>query len=364
MNSSFRLRTGKGPAVLLILLALVPVIATLLPLLRQGHWWIRIFDFPRLQISALGLMVLALALVWRRPGPLRWGVAAVLAGCLAWQGVMIYPYSALAKRQALDTAPDEWQDTISLLVANVLMTNRRAEGLLGIIEAADPDLVLLLEPDDWWQKQLWPLEERYPQVVSRPLDNTYGMILYSRLELVEPQIHHLIKEDIPSIHTRVVLPSGRQIHLWGVHPQPPAPTEADDSTERDVELLLVADQVEELGQPTIVMGDLNDVAWSYTTDLFLETSQLLDPRIGRGMFNSYNAHNPLLRWPLDHVFFSEDFLLTELRRLGKFGSDHFPIYAEMVLKPEVGKGQDKPERPDEDDLETIQDKLDRLNEQD
>jgi endonuclease/exonuclease/phosphatase (EEP) superfamily protein YafD len=357
MNSKPHSRSGKGAAFLLLLLAAVPITATLLPLVREEDWWIRILDFPRLQITALGLGVLALALVWRRSGPLRWWVVAVLAGCVAWQGAMIYPYTTLADPQVLDAGPEAGDDTIALLVANVLMDNRESERLLEIIRDADADVVLLIEPDAWWAGQFRTLEERYPHVVSKPLDTTYGMILYSRLELVDPEVQYRVEDDIPSIHTRVVMPSGVQVHLWCLHPKPPTPTEAEDTTERDVELLLVADEVEDLGQPAIVMGDLNDVAWSYTTTLFLKTSRLLDPRIGRGIFNTYDARNPLLRWPLDHVFFSDDFLLSDISRLRPFGSDHFPIFVRVVHNPEVGKMQNEPEQPDGGDIEITRNKL-------
>ncbi|MFD2432733.1 hypothetical protein ACFSO9_03760 [Mesonia maritima] len=59
---------------------------------------------------------------------------------------------------------------------------------------------------------------------------------------------------------------------------------------------------------------------------------MLDPRIGRGFFSTYNANNFLLRWPLDHMFSSEHFGLNEIERLKDIGSDHFPIYAKFNLE--------------------------------
>jgi hypothetical protein len=34
----------------------------------------------------------------------------------------------------------------------------------------------------------------------------------------------------------------------------------------------------------------------------------------------------MLRWPLDHVFCSQHFYLTDLKRLPDVGSDHYPIF--------------------------------------
>ncbi|MCB1131068.1 MAG: endonuclease/exonuclease/phosphatase family protein, partial [Verrucomicrobiae bacterium] len=119
--------------------------------------------------------------------------------------------------------------------------------------------------------------------------------------------------------------------------------EAEDSTGRDAELLIVGRRVAEHGGPTIVLGDLNDVAWSRTTKLFQRVSGLLDPRIGRGFFSTFHAKHRWMRWPLDHVFFSRHFRLREMKRLGPIGSDHFPILADFSFEPENGDDQDPPD---------------------
>ncbi len=89
--------------------------------------------------------------------------------------------------------------------------------------------------------------------------------------------------------------------------------------------------------PVIVLGDFNDVAWSSTTSLFRKVSRLLDPRIGRGFYNTFNAKNVLMRWPLDHLFISEEFRIKVLERADHIKSDHFPMYTELTFEPENGE---------------------------
>ncbi len=95
-------------------------------------------------------------------------------------------------------------------------------------------------------------------------------------------------------------------------------------------------------------GDLNDVAWSRTTRLFCRVSGMLDPRRGRGLFSTFHAHYPLLRWPLDHVFVSEEFTLTHMERLEAFGSDHFPILATLSYQPARQEEHDTPSASQEE----------------
>lgn len=346
---------------LLLLLALTVVTASLVPFIRQEAWWIRVFDFPCSQIFVLGLLTLG-GVIWLWDVR-SWGGGALvllLLVALVVQGYRIFPYTTLSTKEVLTAPPASArgaaQESFSLLVSNVLMTNRRADALLEIIRAADPDVVLTLEPDAWWEEQLRPLERTHPYTLKRPLDNAYGMLLHSRLPLVDPTIEYLVKDDIPSMHARLRLPSGHLVWLHGLHPEPPSPTEADESTPRDAELLIMAERIRGRDVPTVVFGDLNDVAWSHTTRLFQRNSGLLDPRKGRGMFNTFHAKIPFLRWPLDHIFHSDHFFVDRIERLPAFGSDHFPVYARLVLAPEAAERQPEP-TPDADDREEAQDKI-------
>ena len=133
---------------------------------------------------------------------------------------------------------------------------------------------------------------------------------------------------------------GTEFALWGVHPAPPRPQ--NDTEQRDAELMLVGKEALASEVPSVVAGDLNDVAWSSTTKLFQKISGLLDPRIGRGLYATFNAHWPLLKWPLDHVFASKEWTLGQFRILNNIGSDHLPMLVELCHQPQAAVAQKAP----------------------
>ena len=339
----------------------VALLATLLPILRHTAWWIRACDFPRLQIVAA--LVLALAATLALPQPEspahRWYLVA-LGAALLYQAYRIWPYTPLHSKQVANATrpPDDNDNHLSILEANVLMYNRDASRLLGHIQHWQPDIVLAVETDDWWLSQLQRIETDYPYTCHAPLPNTYGMLVFSRLPLREPQIRYILDKEIPSFHGCAVLPNGVPVNLHFLHPKPPAPQEAKTSVRRDAELLVVGKIIQHHVGPTVVAGDLNDVAWSHTSELFRRISRLLDPRIGRGLLPTFHADYKLLRWPLDHVFHSSHFRLQRLARLTHIGSDHYPIYMRLSYEPEGWQTQEAElETADEDDHEEAQEKI-------
>jgi endonuclease/exonuclease/phosphatase (EEP) superfamily protein YafD len=334
---------------------------TLISFSRSPHWFVRMWDFPRVQIATVATVAGgSYALFFNRGRPAEWAFLGAVGAAVAVQLREIFPYTPLHRVQverSQRVQDPATRSTFRLLISNVLMENEEHDRLLAVIRDEDPDVVLTVETNARWARALEPLTEKYPHVVRQPQENYYGMMLFSRFPIVSVDVEFLVQDDIPSVHAVFELPSGDRVTLHGLHPRPPEPIRDQDSTPRDAELVIMGKAIREASDvPTVVAGDLNDVAWSPVSELFMRLSGLLDPRVGRGFFNSYNANNPIFRYPLDHVFHSNHFRLCDLRRLPHVGSDHFPMLVELSYEPDASREQ-PPTPVDEGDLEEAREKI-------
>ncbi len=319
---------------LLAIFTMLLALLTTLPFLRHSHWIIRDMDFPRLQFATLAVVLIVAELLLLDIRALSTQLLLLVAVlCLATQLWWILPYTPVWPKEVKSSAESAVERQFSILVSNVLTPNRNADALIALVKQHQPDVLVTLETDKWWEQQLEVLEDEMPHTVKSPLDNLYGMHVYSRLPLGEEEIRFFVEDDVPSIHATIELRTGDKIRAHFLHPAPPSPTENTESAERDAELVIVARSVAESDQPVIVTGDLNDVSWSATTRLFRKISGLLDPRVGRGMYNTFHAGYPLLRWPLDHLFHSDHFTVKEIKRLPSIDSDHFPVLTRLSFTP-------------------------------
>lgn len=342
---------------MLYFLGLISILFALAPLVTSKYWWVRGFDFPHVQFTLLTFVTILLFLFqFRNLETGEWILFIVLTAVLLYQLKIIYPYTPLSRRQLKDASREDKDAVIRLFTSNVLQGNHDFSKFISVFKSNNPDFAVMLETDRWWADQLEILREDYPYSIVYPLDNYYGIALYSKFPTRNMEVKFLVRDDIPSVHGEVQLQNGTWIKVFCLHPMPPSPTENEKSLDRDAELLLVAKNIEEKDYPVIVMGDLNDVAWSHTTRMFQRISRLLDPRIGRGFYNTFHVKYPFLRWPLDHLFVSEDFQLVELSRLADVGSDHFPVSATLCYKGRAGENIAPPEA-DTDDMEEAEETI-------
>ncbi len=334
---------------------------TLLPLIPADYWWIRMFDFPLIQLTTLTFIAILIYFIkFDFRNSKDYLFIAALIGCFIFQFSKIVPYTPFYAKEVHDATKTSNTKKIKLLTANVLQKNEQNDSLIAIIEKLNADVMVFTEANNRWQDAIVKhLSADYKYRVELPLDNTYGILMYSKLELINPEIKFMVTDTIPSIHSKLRLPSGDIIQLFAVHPTPPMPQENPLSTDRDAELMMTAKLARESLVPVIVIGDFNDIPWSPTTLLFQNTSELLDVRVGRGFYNTFNAKKSLLRWPLDHIFVSPEFRLIDLKTCESIDSDHFPFYVELSFEPEGAKSQ-MPKPASKEDLEKARNQIEKL----
>jgi endonuclease/exonuclease/phosphatase (EEP) superfamily protein YafD len=318
-------------SMILYVFSILVVSCALIPLLNWGHWAIRVLDFPRAQLLVINILLfLVLIFLFFSSQSLTSLILIILLIASASIDIYrVYPYTRLAQFDVPNSKTSS-AEKLKFLSSNIFQDNKHYDKLLELVKEQDPDILLLLETDKTWLHHVEELKNSFPHHILLPQDNTYGMLLLSKLKIKSHEVHFLNDNGVPSIFAKLDWPNKGEFQLIAIHPRPPRPQEGS-SHQRDGELMQVANYIREHKKESfVVFGDLNDVAWSHTTRLFLRVSGLLDPRIGRGFFSTFHAKYPILRFPLDHIFVSPSFKLVELERMHKIGSDHFPIMASFT----------------------------------
>ena len=318
----------------LYILIIFFTVSPFFPATGNPHWFFRTADFVRLQSLFIQLILLALFFYFEEEYTVfSWILFAALVATMLYQLYKVFPYSSLFPRRSRIKAESDGH--VSILAGNVLQTNSCYPDFLKEIKRFDADLVLTMESNQEWEDCLSEIEKDYPFTVKVPLENFYGMHLYSKKELKNVEVKYQIEDDKPSIFFDFPLEGNPPIFFCCLHPAPPSPTENETSKERDAELMLTGKRIRDLDKPTVVCGDMNDVVWSRTTRLFKKMTGMIDPRVGRGFFSTYHADYFFLRFPLDHLFHTRDLYVGKMVRSKNFGSDHFAMYYEIHHKKKV-----------------------------
>ncbi|WP_224484711.1 endonuclease/exonuclease/phosphatase family protein [Robertkochia aurantiaca] len=316
---------------------IILAVCSLLSILRNTESrFLKMLDFSRIQFFIASIISLILFLIVAK----RWQwhdylLVLGLAGGLIINGSYLVNYTTIVSKTVPtaseeDVSPD---NQISILLANVKMTNRNAQPFLNLIQLKNPDIIIAMEIDDWWDQQLEQIETDYPYTQETINNVAYGMTLYSKSPLKDVDVNYLNNEKVPSFECTIQLKNGEDILLYSMHPVPPKHSEyfPDNEGQQETAMKTLGKKIKNSNLPIIVAGDFNDVSWGATDEL-TETNDLLnDVRVGRGFFNSYNAENALMRWPLDHILVTKEFRVVKLERQSDIDSDHFPIYIELVL---------------------------------
>ncbi len=341
----------------LLLLVAAPLI------IRTGLWYVRAWDFPRLQLAALNILpaIPAAILITRDSYPVAaWIVLACLAAMAISGLVQLAPFTRLWHKEVGDLDSKQGGVEITILVANICYESSQHDEVSQAIRSVGPDVLLLIEINDTWRNVLAELASDFPHRIEDIAGEGLGLALWSKIELSDTKIEHIVSERRPSIFADITLSDDRTIRFVGLHPTPPGlkdstGDERRDSRVRDGELVLLARHIaDDPHRNWVVAGDFNDVAWSHTTRLFKRLSGLLDPRVGRRLLNTYHAEYPLLRYPVDHLFVAPGFRVGALERVRLPGSDHFGVLGRLQLEPLSEADPAEPEADAEDTQEATE----------
>ncbi len=339
------------------------LLITILPLFSTGKWFVRWWDFPRLQIAFLLTLAIAAGFVsWQRSvdqqirnESIVWII--LLVASLGWQVSHIIQFSPVWPKEVAVT--EDLNASFKLMVSNLDKDNPQRETVPAELQQEQPDVLLLIEYDEAWATRLSELRERFTHHHEVVRGDGLGIALWSNLPVEDAETRHIISDRRASIWAKLKLETGQTVNFVGVHPTPPGLKDVTgeqrrDSRVRDAELILAAKEIaERSGESWIVAGDFNDVAWSHTTRLFKRISGVKDPRIGRSFMGTYIAQYPPLRCPIDHVFLSDGFTVSDLSRKRVGGADHFAVLATIALEKPFEGSSPEPKGNDHVDADKI-----------
>lgn len=214
------------------------------------------------------------------------------------------------------------------LILNLYQPNRQHDRVLELIEAVDPDLVVLVEVNERWWRALEPAWSRYPYQQSALREDNYGLAIFSRLPMLAVENQAFCALGVPTIVTQLE-GSSHPLTIIGTHPPPPKGRH--NTAFRDEQMESLGDFIASQDGEMMVCGDLNLTPWSPVLRRFLQKSGLRDSAQGFGLQASWPVNNPLLRIPIDHCLVSPGIRVNNRELAGAVGSDHFPVVLEFSL---------------------------------
>lgn len=241
----------------------------------------------------------------------------------------LFDFSSLEKRLFQENKTELAENSLCIVSANLLTQNPTPEEAVKELEAMlcvdKPNVVLAIEVnEDWIKGPLKTLETRLPLVSAKPLNNNFGMAVYSNISLEEFRWLNLGSDlEFPAFHAYV--PKGTKvISMYGVHIMPPLSYKKSQmGKENRKKFFEVFDK--DRSESKIVAGDFNATPGSWALNEFRERDLKL---ASNGHYLNYTWKMPMMPWAwFDHILLSKDLSAARVETSKEFGSDHRMIKA-------------------------------------
>ena len=257
----------------------------------------------------------------------KWKLMAIcfifgLAPALRLAPLYIPNSTGLHEKSSADT--ESWR----LMILNVNTQHGDSDLVLQQIKKEDPDVIVLIEISAKWVYDLEELETRYPFTLLEPSYNNFGIGIYSRQPLLEPQVRRIGEAQLASLFAEIEL-GDQTLTLVATHPLPPIGSER--TRLRNDQLRKLAKEVPQEGA-VIVCGDLNTTRWSPIFGELRRTSGLNDSERGFGWQPTWPEDKWLFRIPIDHCLHSDSVHIMDRRIGSNVDSDHRPVIVDFVVQ--------------------------------
>ena len=294
-------------------------LVTLLGFLADYAFLFDIVAHFRLQyVGMLGACLLLFALLRKQ------GLFWITAGMLVINLSLVIPYYWPNPTTNLTTLGVP----VKMLLMNVLSSNTNTAAVCSQVTRFEPDILVLEEITPRWFAALAGLATHYPYQLHAVRDDNFGIWVLSKYPVSDKEIVPWGPRRLPSATLRFLV-GQRYVRLIAMHPI--APVSPEGFRWRNGQLRAIAQRYKTSDDPLVVIGDINTTSFVPVFSEFAQTLHLEDSRQGFGLQGSWPAwsFNPFMI-TLDHCLVSEGTRVIR-REVGNYvGSDHLPVYVELV----------------------------------
>ncbi|MEZ6136843.1 MAG: endonuclease/exonuclease/phosphatase family protein [Pirellulaceae bacterium] len=262
------------------------------------------------------LLLCGLCLRRRRSSSLLVGLAVIY---LAW---LVQPWSLyLANAQ---TIPAAHSRSIKVLSWNILATNQAYAEVEAVVRAADADIVLLIETQPTFDKELSGITASYPLNLRHLQWGGSGISAFCRipgahLELLDLGVDRMLA-IVVTIPGESATPAVKLVGIHTLSPNPPR-----RAIPRDLQLYNLANWAVEQTVPLCACGDLNTTPWTRSFQYLLD-SGFRDSRTGVGNNASWPHWMGVCGIPIDHALTRGACSISHRQVLSSgSNSDHRPL---------------------------------------
>ncbi|MEO0414996.1 MAG: endonuclease/exonuclease/phosphatase family protein [Verrucomicrobiota bacterium] len=292
---------------------------TLLLSALENQWWVgQVLANLRLHnLAALGLIVIALLFLKSWKVGLT-GLGAVLVG-MTWITLSV-------TKNVAKPAKTTSHQSFRMMSWNILSSNQNFDLVLNEIRLQDPDVLILMEVTTEWEPVMSALRKRYPFEIIRTPPGNFGIAMFSKTQPSAQRAPDFTGYGIPSTQMTLQI-YDQEISIIGTHPIPPVRAEAyalGEQHRANLIKLLQADN-----HPMILAGDFNQTPWTAAYQKLLASTDL--DRAAPAWKATWQAPLPFAALPLDHIFVSEHWSVSEFKVGPLCGSDHAWLRADLVL---------------------------------